>query len=69
MRFAWALSLFRGCGSSSASPDAGPIDAAASDAAADVAVDDANASTDAARDAGPPLHVLFIGNSYTYVNI
>lgn len=66
MRFAFfvLLSLTCGCGS----PSAGPIDAGTNDAASDVGVDVVDANVDAARDAGPPLHVLFIGNSYTYVN-
>jgi hypothetical protein len=68
MRFALALLFLAcGCGASSASPTPAPSDAAGSDATPDHA-DDRDASVDAARDAGPTLHVLFIGNSYTYVN-
>jgi len=70
-----AFSASAGCGSDgTVAGDAGPADVDAADAATtDAPTADAPADVGApdalAADAGPAaLHVLFIGNSYTYVN-
>jgi hypothetical protein len=62
---ACALALVAACGD-----DGGGTDASAPDASAPDASIDASAPPDAGapEDAGPPRRVLFVGNSYTYVN-
>lgn len=67
MRFAFVLSLavLAACGGPASTV---PVDSGVETGAVDAPAADSSFVDAAVPDAGPPLHVLFLGNSYTYVN-
>lgn len=67
MRFLLLLSLatLAACGGPTSSE---PVDSGVESGAVDAIVSDTSVVDAEVPDAGPPLRILFIGNSYTYVN-